>query len=230
MALFFVFVSAAMASMACFSPSTPTPDESVDPREVLQQAVGRVLALESGAFTLEHEKGTTVLLPGIEMSKVYGVADIPDRFRFTVEAKVSNTFVETGVVVIEDRAYMTNFLTGKWEPVAPEILPLNFSNLGQTLGDVIQAVQEPVLVGTGQLDAYDVYRIQGTVRSEDLSALVPAAVSGFDVVLELWVDRSQWILLQVVMTGKLVDTDAPDTVRVLTLDDIDVPVDIRPPL
>lgn len=228
--LSFIFISAAVVVIACTTPPAPTPDRQVDPQEVLRQSVDRVLALESGAFTLEHEKGTTVLLPGVEMSKVYGVADIPDRFRFTVEAQVSNTFVETMVVVIEDQAYMTNFLTGRWQTVAPEILPLNFSNLGQTLADIIQAVQTPALVGTENLDGYDVYRVKGTVRSNDLSTLVPNAGQDYDVDLELWVDQSQWLLLQVVMTGQLVETDAPDTVRVLTLDDIDVPVDITPPL
>jgi hypothetical protein len=188
------------------------------------------MALESGAFTLEHQKGTTVLLPGIEMSKVYGVVEIPDRFRFTVEAQVSNTFVKTTVVVIEDQAYMTNLLTGQWQPVSREILPFNFSNLGQTLGNIIEAVQDPVLVGTEKLDHREAYRIQGTMRSDDLSTLVPNAGEGFDVALELWVDRSESLLLQVLITGQVVDTDLPDAARVLTLDDIDIPVDISPPL
>jgi hypothetical protein len=188
------------------------------------------MALESGAFTLEQQKGTTVLLPGIEMSKVYGVAEIPDRFRFTVEARGRNTFVETTVVVVEDQAYMTNFLTGRWQTVSREILPFNFSNLGQTLGGIIEAVQDPAMVGTEKLDHRDAYRIRGTVRSDDLSTLVPSAGEGFDVNLELWVDRSESLLLQVLITGRVVDTDLPDAVRVLTLDDIDVPVDISPPL
>jgi hypothetical protein len=216
-------------AVGCSPAATPTPDLQIGPQQVLRQAIDRVLALKSGAFTLEHQKGTTVLLPGIEMSKVYGVAEIPDRFRFTVEAEVSNTFVKASVVVIEDQAYMTNFLTGRWQPVAKEVLPLNFANLGQTLGDIIQAVQDPKLVGAEKLNGHDAYHIQGKIRSDDLSTLVPNAGQGFDVVMDLWVERSDFLLRQVWLTGQVVDTDVPDAVRVLTLDEVDIPVDISPP-
>jgi hypothetical protein len=85
-------------------------------------------------------------------------------------------------------------------------------------------------VGIEELNHRDAHRIQGTVRSDDLSTLVPNAGEGFDVALELWVDRSESLLLQVLITGQVVDTDLPDAARVLTLDDIDIPVDISPPL
>lgn len=213
----------------CGSDSSPTPDPLVDPQEILRQSVERVLALESVEFTLEHQQGTTELLPGIELSKVYGVADIPDKFRFTVEAEVSNTFVEIGVVVIGDQAYMTNFLTGRWQEVPKDVLPLNLSNLGQTLAGIIESVQVPALVGSERWHDYDAYRVRGMVKSDELSALVPNAGSGFDVELELWVDRDQGLLLQVIISGQMLDTDVPETVRVLALDRIDAPVEIAAP-
>ena len=205
---------------------TSTSEPEIDPRDVLLRAVDRVRALETSEFTLEHRAVTTVLLPGIEMNKVYGVADIPDKYRFNVEAEVANTFVKTSVVVIEDQAYMTNFLTGQWQEVSLDILPLNFADLGRTLAGIIQAVSEPTLVGVDRLDDRDVYVIKGRVMSNDLSTLVPNAAPGFDVELELWVGRSEALLLQVVISGQLLDTDAVTTVRVLTLDNIDLPVTI----
>ncbi|MDA0735053.1 MAG: LppX_LprAFG lipoprotein [Chloroflexi bacterium] len=216
--------------VSCGSGPAATIDPSLDVREVLRQSVERVLALESAEFVLEHELGSTELLPGIEMSKVYGVADIPDKFRFTVEAQVSNTFVETGVVVIGDQAYMTNFWTGQWQEVSKDILPLNLSNLGQTLAGIIESVQEPSLVGAERWHGYDAYRIRGMVKSNDLLVLVPNAGDGFDIDLELLVDREQGLLLQVMITGQMITSDALKTVRVLTLDAIDAPVEISVPI
>ena len=43
------------------------------------------------------------------------------------------------------------------------------------------------------------------------------------------VDRAEGLLLQVLITGQVVPTDNPDTVRALTLDDIDLPVEINRP-
>lgn len=201
----------------------------MDPQAVLRGAVDRLMTLQSAAFTLEHQAGTSELLPGLEMNRVYGVAVIPDKFRFTVEAQISGAFVETDMVVIGQQAYMTNFITGKWEEVPMEVLPLNFADLGRSLADIIQAVEAPTLEGTQTLRDHQVYLIGGRVRSEDLAALVPQAGSGFDVMLELAVDRSEGLLLQVLISGRVLVTDTEQTVRLLTLDDIDVPADIQAP-
>ena len=94
---------------------------------------------------------------------------------------------------------------------------------------IIESVQNPTLAGTEKLNDYDTYRIRGQVLSDDLVNLVPGAGSGFDVALELWVDRSEGLLIQVLITGKVVPTDQPDAVRALTLDDLDIPVVINLP-
>ena len=226
--LWLIMVPLALA-VSCGSDPTPTLDPQLNAQEILRQSVERLLVLESAEFILEHQVGTTELLPGIEMIKVYGVADIPDKFKFTVEAEVSNTFFETGVVVIGDQAYITNFLNGQWQEVPKDILPLNFSNLGQTLANVIESVQGPELVGSEPGNDYDAYRIRGLVKSNDLSTLVPNAGDDFDLDLELLVDRNRGLLLRVLIIGQIIDTDVPETVRVLTLDGIDSTVEINAP-
>jgi hypothetical protein len=201
----------------------------VDPQEVLRQSVDRVMSLESAGFTLEHHRGSTVLLPGLEMHRVYGVAQIPDRFQFTVEAESNGLYLETEMVVVRDRAYLTNFLTGQWEPVPMSVIPFRFADLGQTLAGIIEAVRDPTLTGTERFQGYDAHRIRGRVWSHDLVNLVPGAGSGQEVILELWVDRAESLLLQVLITGPVVPTDLPDAVRALTLDQINVPVEINLP-
>ena len=228
-------IRAALASLllaltvGCSAATTPTMEVQVDPREVLLGSVDRLMALQSAAFTLEHQVGTSELLPGLELNRVYGVAVIPDKFRFTVEAQIGGAYVETEMLVIDQRAYMTNFFSGKWEEVSMEVLPLNFADLGRSLADILQAVEAPTLEGTQTLRGHQVYLIRGRVRSEDLAVLVPQAGSGFALGLELAVDRSEGLLLQVLITGRIVATDTEETVRLLTLDDIDVPVDIQVP-
>ena len=219
-----------VASVACGGTPPPTPDPNVDPVIILDQAISQLDQLKYASFLLDHPEGATELLPGLEMNRVYGVVANPDRFRFTVEAQVSGTYVETDMVVIADQAYMTNFFTGKWEEVGMELLPVNFANLGDTLSAILNSIQTPILLGTEKLGENRVYVVQGWVLSDDLSALVPNAAPGFNVVLDLWLDQSSGLLLQIVITGQVVSTDQTDAVRVLSLDDIDVPVEINPPL
>ncbi len=203
-----------------------------DVRSALREAVTEVLQLESAAFTLEHLKGTTALIPGfLVMTRVSGEVDIPDRFRLKVEAEMltPRSFVEIGVITIGDQAYMTDPITKEWRQVEPSALPFTLSDISRTLAGIIEAVVEPTLVGLERLGDRDTHHIQGSIRSQDLAGLVPGAGEGFDVQLGLWLATPGNLLLQVLISGMVIPTDDPDTVRRLTLDDINVPVEISPP-
>ena len=214
---------------------TPTqgrsPAQAVDARQILRQAVDEVLQLESAAFTLEHLTGTTTLFPGLEMSKAFGVVDIPDKFRITVEAEAAfpRSFVEIKVVTIGDQAYMTDVITGQWLEVSLGVLPIDLSDLGRTLADIIAAVEAPSHINDELLNGIDSHHINGRVQSQDLAGLVPGAGQGFDVQLDLWLEQSRSLLMKVLITGKVVATDSQDTVRVLTLKDFNLPVEITAP-
>ena len=207
------------------------PGEDFDLRPVMRQAVDQLLALESAAFTLEHLAGTTALLPGLEMTKAYGLVEIPRKFTVTVEAELGSprSYIEISIVTIDDTAYMTDVLSGQWRQVSPESLPFNVAGLGDTLAGVVDSVRAPVLVQVERLRGIETYRINGDIKSEDLSSLVPGAGTGFDVGLELWLDRADGLLHQVLITGKVVPTDVDEAVRRLTLDDINLPVNITAP-
>ena len=231
-------VSAGMVMMALAvscgdgTPTQGSPQvQAVDAREVLREAVAEVLRLESAAFVLEHLTGTTTLFPGLEMSKAFGVVDIPDKFRITVEAESAfpRSFVEIKVVTIGDKAYMTDVITGQWREVSLGVLPIDLSNLGQTLADIIEAVEAPSHINDELLKGVDSHHIRGRIQSQELAGLVPGAGQGFDVQLDLWLEQSRSLLLQVLITGKVVPTDSQDTVRLLTLDDINLPVEITAP-
>ena len=202
----------------------------IDAQLVLEQAVGQLLALESAAFNLEHLEGTTELFPGVLMTRAYGEVLIPDRFSVTVEAESQfpRSYIEISIITIEDTSYMTGIFSGRWNEVATESLPFNLSGLGQTLADIVTAVREPKAIRTERLKGVDTVHIKGVIASEDLSGLVPGAGEGFSVGLDLWLELNG-LLRQVHIVGRVIPTDDPDTLRQLTLDNINEPVSINPP-
>ena len=114
-----------------FTTRTQEDQVEIDPGLVLKQAMTQLLALESASFTLDHLKGSTVLMPGVSMTKVSGEVSIPDRFNVTVEAqsKSLKSYLEIGMVTIEDTAYMTGIFGGGWNQISPDSLPFNLLRL-----------------------------------------------------------------------------------------------------
>lgn len=203
----------------------------IDPGPLMRQAVGQLLALESAAFSLEHLSGTTALFPGVLMTKAWGEVSIPGRFRITIEAEslFPKSYIEISIITIDDTSYMTGIFSGQWNEISTDSLPFNVSGLGETLAGIVDAVQRPRVIGEERLNGVDTLRIEGEVVSQDLAGLVPGAGKDFTVGLELWLDRSQGLLQQVLIVGRVIPTDEEDTVRRLTLDDINQPVEINPP-
>ena len=219
-------------AFGCGADPTRPPAPSFDAKGALRDAVRELLTMESAAFTLEHLSGSTALIPGfLEMYKVSGVVEIPDRFELTVEAETiqPRSFVEISVVTIDDQAYMTDFISGKWLQVEPKVLPFTFANFAKTLADIIEAVDAPAMVGAERLGDSKTNHIRGQIMSENLGGLVPGAAEGFEVNLDLWLEQSTNLLQSVLISGRVVATDEPGTVRQLTLDDINLPVEISAP-
>ena len=218
--------------VACGGEPTATPAPSptpVDPKAELRRTVERLLALESVSFVLDQTVGSTILTPGIEMTRAYGNVVIPGKFDVTVEAQAGNLYVELGMASVDGVTYMTNPITGQWAVVPAEAIPINLLTLGDTLAGIVEAVQEPELLGETTLEDLDVYHVRGSILSEDLRELVPNADAGHPVALEVFVERESGILRQAIITGQVTDDDVPDAVRVLTLDDVNQPITIEPP-
>ncbi|PKB65308.1 MAG: hypothetical protein BZY80_00585 [SAR202 cluster bacterium Io17-Chloro-G2] len=212
---------------------TDTPEPPLDAEAVLQRAAGRVAELRTAAFLLDHRKGSTTLFPGVEMTRASGVVAIPDRYRLVVEARSAapQAFIEITVVSVGDEVRMTDFFTGRWRVVPQSVLPVDFSQLGVTLAEIVHAVilLEPELVGTEAVAGVETHRVHGSIKSEGLGGLVPGAGKGFDVSVDLWVEMPEGLVHQVLITGQVLSTDLFDSERLLTLGDFDLPVAIELP-
>ena len=124
---------------------------------------------------------------------------------------------------------MTSIFGGGWNQISPDSLPFNLFGLGQTLAGIMDAMQTPQVLGEERLNGIDSLYIGGAIDSQDLAQLVPGAGEGFPVGLELWLDQSRGQLQKALIVGRVVPMDDTDTVRELTLRDINQPVNIEVP-
>ena len=158
--LFFLALPLWMLSCGSSAQATPVPISSPmptpSPREVLQQSSERMLSLDTAHFVLEHEAGgSSVLFPGVDILRIEGRVDMPDRFSIEVEAmsRFPRSFIPINLVAVVGQARMTDFLnTDKWNDVPLDSLPFDFGDLGRTLGDIIAAVEDPVFETSEKVD------------------------------------------------------------------------------
>ena len=101
--------------------------------------------LDTLSFTLGHESGSILLMPGIIANELSGTVDIPDRYSMEIkgEATIFKAFLEITVISIGSSTYMTDPLTSKWREISPDVIPVKLNGRWQTLSDIISAIKEP---------------------------------------------------------------------------------------
>jgi len=191
-----------------------------------------MMALQSLSFSLTHEKGETPLMTGVVMNELDGQVNPPDQFIVSVKAKATafNAFIRIDVVAINRKIYMTNPLSGKWQEISMTVLPFNFNGLGVTLADIMTSMDNPTLARSETINGKRTIKIQDTIASNDLKALIPQAAQNLDVSLELWLEEESLLLLKARISGQVVDSDPPDVVRILSFKAFNDPVNITPPI
>ena len=208
---------------------TPTPTPLPDPRAILSRASEMLAAEKFLGFTLEHPVGSTPMATGLFLASAEGTASLPDRFRLALDMEASGTVFKLQVIVVEERAYMTNLFSGEWEPVPKEQIPFRFDFVTQSVTALLSGMEDTTFVGEADLDGITAYHIQGTGPTHALGQLIPGALPDARIPVELWVDKAEGRLRQVELTGPLVAGDELDTVRVVKLESLREPPDIEEP-
>jgi len=221
-----VFV-VALFSISCSRDSAEkSPDLS--PRDMLEQAHMGLSELKYCKFALAHSGDGTELFPGVILSSIEGYLEFPDKSEFIVSAQLGSMLLETKVVMGNGGTYMTDFFSGQWQEIPSDSLPINVLHLREALSailvslDGVESQVDPE--GEGEF-----VTINGTTNSSVISDFLSGAIPDDNVKATVILKKDTHMLSQINLTGKLVDTDAVDMVRTLTLDYIDMPLIISGP-
>ena len=200
--------------------SLVTPAQAVDLSRTAMQD------LNNFSFELTHPQGFTTLAGSLEMTKAGGIVT-SNGFDLNAEAKIGRAFVRVEAIVINDKTWMTNPLTGMWSQVAPEDSPFSFLDPVKLVADILGETQngryeenEQVsneLIILGQIPAITLTAIVGEVQREAMP----------DVSLTL--DAQSYLLKKIVITGIAQPEDESNTIRVITLSNFNAKVSLQPP-
>ncbi len=226
-----IAVATACGSSPAVEPAptaAPTPTPTPVNVEALIQRSGEAMAdLKTFRFFLSHPSGGTPLdlLPGLAIQEAEGAVINPDGLEARFSGALGALYVESNLISVADKSYLTNPLTGKWEAIPQEISPLAFFNPRDGIASMMSQVREVALTS----DDADEYRVAGLIPAEALAPLLGKTLSGVSVSVELTIDRQSYHLREARFEGRVTSGEPDGTIRIITLSGFDEPLSIEPP-
>ncbi len=207
---------------------TPNPDASLN--DLLSSAAGKLAAISTVKFQMVDELESGAKFFGMTVKSVEGEVRSPDRFRMVVAVETPNFgFVEIEMLAVGEQAYMKFSEDAPWAPLPLDQVPFNFGGIGVALSELLPILQNASIAGRESIGAAGTVRIDGDIVSEDLSGLITSLDSGHAVTLTFWIDETEHTIRQFRINGKIYNDDGPGTQRLVSITDINVPVDIQLP-
>ena len=231
----YLFLAAACSEEPTPTPTTaptatsvPTPTPSVD--DFLAAAGASIAAMETAKFGMIDETETGALFFGTIFKSMEAELEAPSSVSMVVSVVAPGFgFVEIEIIEVEEQAFLKLSKGAPWVPLPPDQVPFDFAGLGVVFATLQDTIQNVAMTGRETIGDAQTLRIEGVILSEALLPLITSADSGHEVTLTLWIDETELVLRQARLAGQIYDADAPETTRLLTIEDINVPVDIELP-
>ena len=217
---------------ACGTQSEPTPAPTPTPdlNDLLSKAGEKMAGMKSAKFGMVDETETGAKFFDTTFKKLEAEVKAPDSFRILVDVVApAFGFVEIEMMAVGEQAYLKFSEDAPWAPLPLDQVPFNFAGLGVTLRDVLNRLEDTAITGREAIQDAQTVRVEGSITSDALVDLITTADPGHDVTLTLWIDEADHLLRQIRIAGQIYDDDGPETTRLLTIEGIDMPVDIQLP-
>ena len=198
---------------------------------VLLAGVGETMATVSTArVSLVDVRQTGAKFFGLTFKSMQVEIVAPSSSRMVIElVSPIGGVAPIEIVVVDDQAFIKVSPISAWTSIPVEQLPFDLGGLGTALRDTLPNVQDATISGRESVRGVQLIRIDGSIASEALEGFFPAADPGHVVGLSLWVDESALTLRVVGINGQVYNSDSPDTSRIMTIEAINIPIDIQVP-
>jgi hypothetical protein len=214
---------ACMIVTACGT-STPPPSAAT----LLARAASAFDQMTSFHFALTAQHlGDSDPLP---VTQATGDVQRPDKLTATATVTTAIGPVQVKLIIIGQQEWITNPLTGLFQPTTGYAGLLAIFNAQQGVGAALTQLQQPSTSQSSSAAAGDCWKIKGTLPASAVAAAVNGATAGnSSVATTVCVGQKDNELYSVTLAGQVSQTDTADTVRVFTLTQFNQPVTIAAP-
>lgn len=224
-------MAVALVAVACGGPE-PTPTPSITAEDVRDSGAEALRNLSTVHFLVTHEEGGTDIGFSSTLTEAEGDGVFPDKAEFVAKATSAlfgNAALELDIVQYGETTHLRDRISMVWQALPAGTLAINFTNINGSIADALASLGGLDLADGGSVNGAPVHKLTGTTPSTSMRGLVPGAPEGDTLQMEVWIGRDDYLVRKVRLTGRLVEADTPDVVRVLELSRFDEPVTIEPP-
>ncbi len=219
--------------------SLPTPTPVPDPVALLAETAANLRTVQSATFRVRHEVGS-MYLPAFSarITEISGTWDADAGAELSIDAYLvsgpdadyeTGSYVQVRAIITPGGYYSTEPISGLWFKQSPQSAPVSVNRLQHIIADLVDALENPDLVGEEILDDVATYRIRGDAPASAMGWLPIAPSANESLSIEIWTDTDQKLLRRLSASGAAGEFDSPDTRRTILLTDIGEPVSIVPP-
>ncbi len=214
---------------AVFTGCSSSDSASLAPADALAKCYDSMQAATSFHFSMVHSSSGTPISKSILMTNLDGDIVSPDKLQATITGTYSDMTVEVSLVTVGEDTYMTNMLSGKWELAPTTFKVLKVFDPSSGIASIIQGLTNVTDVGDEKVNKIKCYHFKGEVMSEALAPLTGTTATGVPIATEVWINKKNFQVVQVQLTGKITDTEVDGITRTLTFSDYNKNIDITLP-
>ena len=208
--------------------ATPAPEITLD--ELVGSAGEKLASISTAKFEMVDEKESGAKFFGMTLKSLEGEVKSPDGFKMFVDVEnPSFGFVVIEMTALGEDAFIKFSADAPWLPLPLDQVPFNFGELGPVLGQVLPAMENTEITGRESIGGVESIRVEGDATSEDLADLIPTVDAGHTLRLGFWFSEADHTITQFQILGKILNDDAPETSRLITISNINLPVEIQLP-
>ena len=158
---------------------------------ILEGATEAMTGVETVHFVLERGGTPVYIFSDVEFLDAEGDYQSPDRAAAIARVAAAGITVQIGAIAISGETWITNVITGDWEP-APDNLSIDPAVLfDPTVGlpELLRTdLSNAELIGLEEREDGERYHIRGDAPAERVEVITFGLVQDQDVVVDMWID------------------------------------------
>ena len=214
---------------AVFTGCSSGESASLAPADALAKSSDSMQEATSFHFSMIHSSSGTPISKSILMTNLDGDIVSPDKLQATITGTYSDMTVEVSLITVGEDTYMTNMLSGKWELAPTSFKVLKVFDPSSGVASIIKGLTNVTDVGDEKVNKTKCYHFKGEVMSEALAPLTGTTATGVPIATEVWINKKNFQVVQVQLTGKITDTEVDGITRTLTFSNYNKDIDITLP-